>query len=194
MQKILIFLSFFFIVTGSLDAAPGFKMPKAKMPGVVGKLITAISKMPKELEKLMKTTIKISRIIMDCRNSMLRPGPDLKMYFDEMRKKTFVLERELMVMQMSIEKFRINIVYLSLENAGKMCNTMPITAAMAMPYVGTAVAGMCGRVGFVEAKVLALLANAELKVSEGMTILQNMNDKIMAMEQAGGMTLWSNQE
>lgn len=173
-------------MAGSLDAAPGLKMPKPKMPGVVGKMVKAISKMPNEITKFMKITMRASKLIMESQMFMVRPDPKKMLPLRD------ALERELLALQMSVSAFRMNVVYISLENAGKMCNTMPITAAMAMPYVGTAVAGMCGRIGFFEAKILTLLTNAEAKISEGVILLRNINEKIMTMPnpemlQNGGM-------
>ncbi len=62
-----------------------------------------------------------------------------------------------------------------------------MSAAMAAPYVGTAVAGLCGKIATVDLKVDMLLGRAEFLLANALTAKEAMFARMNAA-QAGGIS------
>lgn len=62
-----------------------------------------------------------------------------------------------------------------------------MSAAMAAPYVGTAVAGLCGKIATIDLKIDMLIGRAEFLLANALTAKEAMFARMNAM-QAGGMS------
>ncbi|MDP3372344.1 MAG: hypothetical protein Q8S21_05590 [Candidatus Paracaedibacteraceae bacterium] len=191
---------------GAAKGAEPVKKKKKKKKGVGGKiggalkkvggalgrkknplstLMKAMTQMPKIMEAFAKTTLKTTKTIMKARKIMMKPNSDpqaiIKIHAE--------LAKNLEKFTDTIEKFRGNAAYKGLEAINKTCGTPVMSAAMSMPYVGTAVAGMCGKIATIDLKVATMLFQAESTIANGGIVNDKMQEKVTAMQSmtSGGM-------
>lgn len=178
----------FLIMTASPLNAKGLLGGVAKTLGGKGKnptalLIKALSDIPKqiiEFSKLMAAAnANIATVRMASSNSNTPP--------DQLQAMSLQLDGLINQIQAKIVMFRQMPIIIMLDTLSQQCGSPMMSAAMAAPYVGTAVAGLCGKIATVDLKVDMLLGRAEFLLANALTAKEAMFAR-MSAAQAGGMT------
>lgn len=185
MSKIFIRFLFLCILFAPFDAE-ALKMPKMKMPGgkknPTAMLIKALTDIPKqivEFSKLMAAAnANIATVRMASSNSNTPP--------DQLQAMSLQLDELVNNIQAKIVMFRQMPIIMMLDTLSQQCGSPMMSAAMAAPYVGTAVAGLCGKIATVDLKVDMLLGRAEFLLANALTAKEAMFARMNAA-QAGGM-------
>jgi hypothetical protein len=89
--------------------------------------------------------------------------------------------------QAKIVMFRQMPIIVMLDKLSQQCGSPMMSGAMASPYVGTAVAGLCGKIATVDLKVDMLLGRAEFLLANALTAKEAMFARMNAA-QAGGIS------
>jgi len=161
---------------------PKIKLPGIKLPGKkddpLKKLMDSLTKMPAEVTKFVKLMGKMSKTVMKARKVMTHPNSALH----ELEKINHELDAEIQSFEKIIDGFRNNAIYQMLQMINQTCGSPPMTVSMSVPYIGTAVAGMCNKIGAVDLKVSGMLFQAETVLSTAMSAKERMTDKLQAMQ------------
>ena len=102
------------------------------------------------------------------------------------------LTGKLTAFEKTIDQFAANTAYKTLVSINTQCGKM--NAAMIVPYVGTAVAGLCGKVAALDIRLAGLKQHADAHLANGMTAKERLFDKMNAMQAGaqGGMPMQGN--
>ena len=182
MNKSLISFLFLCVLLAPFDAE-AFKMPKigGKGKNPTALLIKALTDIPKqivEFSKLMAAAnANIATVRMASSNSNTPP--------EQLQAMSMQLDRLINDIQAKIVMFRRMPIIMMLDTLSQQCGSPVMSAAMAAPYIGTAVAGLCGKIATVDLKVDMLLGRAEFLLANALTAKEAMFAR-MSAAQVGG--------
>lgn len=188
MSKFFIRFLFLCILLAPFEAE-AFKIRKLKIkiPGgkknPTGMLIKALTDIPKKVIEFGKlaaaANVTIAKIRMASSNPNTPPA--------QLQAMSLQLDELVNNIQAKIVAFRKTPIIVTLDKLSEKCGSPMMSAAMAAPYIGTAVAGLCGKIATVDLKVDMLLGRAEFLLANALTAKEAMFAR-MSAAQAGGVS------
>ena len=158
---------------------------KVKIPGgkknPTGMLIKALTAIPKQVIEFSKLAAAANVTIATIRMASSNP----KTPPDQLQAMSLQLDELVNNIQAKIVTFKKMPVILTLDKLSETCGSPMMSAAMAAPYIGTAVAGLCGKIATVDLKVDMLLGRAEFLLANALTAKEAMFARMNAAQAAG---------
>lgn len=188
MNKFFIRFMFLCVLCAPFEAESKIKLGKVKLPGgkgkgPTGKLIKALTDIPKQIVEFGKimaaANANIATVRMASSNSNTPP--------EQLQAMSAQLDGLINNIQAKIVMFRQMPIIVMLDTLSQQCGSPVMSAAMAAPYVGTAVAGLCGKIATIDLKIDMLIGRAEFILANALTAKEAMFARMNAM-QAGGVS------
>ena len=144
----------------------------------IKKLVSAIEKTPKELEKFNKGMRDMAKKMRNMQK-MLRSH---SIKIQEMQHMHDDFEVLIDKKEEEVDKISSNQIFLNLHIANKLCGTPPMEHAVSIPYVGNAINALCVHIATIDLKFHVILDSAGDLMRNASTVSDKLSKRITSMK------------